>query len=94
MTRERYFVYLMTNKTDSVIYVGVTNDIRRRVNEHRSGVVDGFTKRYHVDKLVYYEIYNDIFLAIGREKQIKRWIRKKKNELVETKNPKWEDISV
>ena len=94
MMSEKYFVYIMTNKTDSVMYVGVTNDIKRRVYEHKNGIVDGFTKRYCVNKLVYYEIYDDIYLAICREKQLKKWVRKKKNELVETKNPKWEDISV
>ena len=94
MMSERYFVYIMTNKTDSVMYVGVTNDIKRRVYEHKNGIVDGFTKRYCVNKLVYYEIYDDIYLAICREKQLKKWVRKKKNELVETRNPKWEDISV
>lgn len=88
-----YYVYILTNQTDEVMYVGVTNDILRRMNEHRAGRVEGFTRTYHVHKLVYMESYNDPRDAIAREKQLKGWRREKKNRLVESKNPDWEDIS-
>ena len=71
------------------MYIGVTNDINRRVFEHKNELIEGFTKKYHVHKLVYYEKYSDVNKAIAREKQLKRWTRKKKNELVESKNPEW-----
>ena len=73
------------------MYVGVTNDIKRRMMEHRAELVEGFTKRYHVHKLVYYETFHDVSAAIAREKQLKHWSRFKKNLLVETKNPNWDD---
>ena len=73
------------------MYIGVTNDLHRRINEHKNGQIDGFTKKYHVYKLVYYEEYSEINLAIAREKQLKKWIRAKKNLLVETKNPNWDE---
>ena len=88
-----YYVYILTNQTDEVMYVGVTNDILRRMNEHRAGRIEGFTRAYHVHKLVYLESYNDPRDAIAREKQLKGWRREKKNRLVESKNPDWEDIS-
>jgi len=89
-----YYVYLLTNQSDTVMYIGVTNDLKRRLLEHRSGLIEGFTKKYHVHKLVYYETFSDINNAIRREKQLKGWIRAKKNALVETMNPKWLDLSV
>jgi len=82
----------MTNKTNTVLYTGVTNCIERRVVEHKRKLVDGFTKKYNVVKLVYYEEFDDINIAIGREKQIKGWLRKKKNQLVESVNPNWKDL--
>ena len=88
-----YYVYILTNNSDSVMYVGVTNDIVRRVWEHKTEVVDGFTKKYHVHKLVYFEEYSDVNEAIAREKQIKGWSRDKKNTLVKAKNPLFEDLS-
>ena len=88
-----YYVYILTNQTDEVMYVGVTNDILRRMNEHRAGRIEGFTRTYHVHKLVYLESYTDPRDAIAREKQLKGWRREKKNRLVESKNPDWEDIS-
>ena len=78
-----YYVYILTNQTDEVMYVSVTNDLKRRIYEHKSGVFQGFTKRYKVNKLVYYEKYSEITRAISREKQLKHWCRKKKNALVE-----------
>ena len=90
----QYYVYFLTNRTDSVLYVGVTNDLRRRLFEHQNELADGFTKRYHVHKLVYFETTTDVKAAIEREKQIKSWSRARKNALVETMNPKWEDLSL
>ncbi len=90
-----YFVYLLTNATNVVLYTGVTNDLERRLAEHRAGLdPDGFTARYHVHKLVYFEETNSVSDAIAREKQIKSWSRAKKNALVERKNPGWEDLSL
>ncbi|MGN0560484.1 MAG: GIY-YIG nuclease family protein, partial [Candidatus Fimenecus sp.] len=87
-----YYVYILTNKTDKVMYIGVTNDIVRRVYEHRNHMIDGFTAKYNVTKLVYVESAPDVRDAIQREKQLKGWTRAKKNALVETVNPKWEDM--
>ena len=88
-----YYVYILTKKIDSVMYVGVTNDLTRRIYEHKSRLIDGFTKRYHVDKLVYFEEYYDVNDAISREKQIKGYSRSKKNELVKKQNPDFKDFS-
>ena len=89
-----YFVYILANSTNTTLYVGVTDDIARRLNEHKSGVLDGFSKTYKTDKLVYCEKYSDITTAIQREKQLKSWSRQKKNNLVESVNPEWEEIPV
>jgi putative endonuclease len=75
-----------------VLYAGVTNDLIRRIYEHKSKLVKGFTQKYNVDRLVYYEACPDIIVAITREKQIKGWSRKKKNDLINTMNPNWEDL--
>jgi len=88
-----YYVYILTNKSDHVMYVGVTNDLYRRLYEHRNDLVDGFTKRYRVHKLVYFEQTGDVHSALAREKEIKGWRRSKKNALVETLNPQWLDLS-
>ncbi len=87
-----YYVYILTNKTNRVMYIGVTNDIARRVYEHRNHLVEGFTSKYNVTKLVYVETANDVRDAIQREKQLKGWIRAKKNALVESGNPQWKDL--
>jgi len=87
-----YFVYIMTNKSNNVIYTGITNNLIRRVFEHKRGYSIGFTKRYKTIKLVYYELFNDINDAIRREKQIKGWRRKKKIYLIESINPNWNDL--
>ena len=87
-----YFVYILTNKSNSVMYIGVTNDLCRRIYEHKNKLVEGFTNRYNVYKLVYVEEYSDINDALAREKQLKRWVRSKKNALVETINPNWDDM--
>ena len=89
-----YYVYILTKHNDKVMYIGVTNDLARRIQEHKSELIEGFTKRYHVHKLVYYEQCTDVNAAIAREKQLKGWKREKKNALVETMNPTWEDLSV
>ena len=88
-----YFVYLLTNKTNGVLYTGITSDLERRLYEHRNQLVDGFTKRYHLHKLVYYDCTTDVRSAIAREKQIKGWTREKKISLIESINPNWEDLS-
>jgi putative endonuclease len=88
-----YYVYILTNKSDRVMYIGVTNNLERRLYEHKQELVEGFTKRYHVHKLVYYEQTSDIRSAIQREKELKGWLRAKKNALVETMNPTWRDLS-
>ncbi|MBE6718251.1 MAG: GIY-YIG nuclease family protein [Ruminococcaceae bacterium] len=88
-----YYVYILTNKTNKVMYIGVTNDLKRRLYEHKKELLDGFTKKYHVHNLVYYECYNDINDAIFREKKLKGLLRVRKNELVETMNPEWIDLS-
>ena len=93
MLDKQYFVYMMTNKNNSVIYTGITNNLRRRFYEHKEKLIEGFTKRYNVTKLVYYEIFNSSYTAIGREKQIKAGSRKKKIELIEKANPEWMDLS-
>ena len=90
-TRDSY-VYLMTNKCDTVIYTGVTSNLMKRVYEHREGLVDGFTKKYNIKKLVYYEIADDIESAIAREKQIKAGSRKKKIALIKSTNPALKDL--
>jgi putative endonuclease len=93
VNERRYYVYLLTNWNNRVIYVGVTNDLTRRINEHKNKLVEGFTKTYNVDKLVYFEETNDVNSALAREKEIKKWRREKKNNLVLRMNPKWNDLS-
>ncbi len=87
-----YYVYILTNWNDRVMYIGVTNDLKRRISEHRLETVEGFTRKYHVHKLVYYEAMTDIRDAIAREKELKGWTRAKKNALVMEKNPGFEEI--
>ena len=89
-----YYVYILTNWNNKVMYVGVTNDLQRRISEHKSKSIEGFTQKYNVNKLVYYEYTNDINSAIAREKEIKGWKRYKKDELVVSVNPHWKDLSV
>ena len=89
-----YYVYVLTNENNNVMYIGITNDLKRRVYEHKSNTIEGFTKKYHVHKLVYYEITTDVNSAIAREKQLKKWKRAKKNALVETLNPKWKELTI
>ena len=87
-----YYVYMMTNQYRNVLYTGVTNDLIRRVYEHRNHLIkDSFTARYHITKLVYFEATEDVRSALEREKQIKSWKRARKDALVESQNPTWED---
>jgi putative endonuclease len=88
-----FYVYMMTNRGRVVLYTGITNSLMRRVSQHDNGEIEGFTKTYKVNRLVYYERFNDPRDAIAREKEIKGWRREKKNELVGTMNPKWADLS-
>ena len=88
----QYFVYIMTNKS-ATLYTGVTNNLERRVFEHKNSSIEGFTKEYNINSLVYYEETNDILTAIGREKQIKGWLRNKKIAIIESINPEWKDLS-
>jgi len=92
MKSKSYYVYILTNKYNSVLYVGITNDLRKRVYEHSSKVVSGFTAKYNINKLVYFEETDDIKAAIGREKQIKGGSRKKKIDLIKNINPEFRDL--
>jgi putative endonuclease len=92
MNEKQYFVYILTNKVNTVLYTGVTNDLVRRVVEHRTGTGSKFTSRYNVNKLVYFETTGDINTAIEREKQIKAGSRQKKIDLVNMINPEWNDL--
>jgi putative endonuclease len=92
MPAREYYVYIMASRT-CTLYTGVTNDIQRRVYEHQQGQVRGFTSKYGVTRLVYYEAFGDVGYAIAREKQIKSWRRSKKVDLIESMNPKWRDLS-
>lgn len=89
---KNYFVYILANRKNGTLYIGVTNDLVRRTFEHREGIIKGFTKKYHVKNLVYYKIHSDITSAIQREKQMKKWYRKWKVELIEKDNPEWKDL--
>ncbi len=86
------YVYIMTNKNNTVLYTGVTSDLKKRVWQHKEKLVEGFTKRYNADKLVYYEICPDIVSAIAREKQLKGGSRQKKIDLINSLNPEWRDL--
>ena len=92
MTEKLYFVYLLANWNNNVLYVGMTNDLQRRVYEHKNKLVKGFTCKYNINKLVYYESTEDVTVAIEREKQIKSWRREKKTQLVMGHNPDWVDL--
>lgn len=86
------FVYILTNKNNGVLYTGATNDLIRRVYEHKHKLTKGFASRYNVDKLVYYEVWEDTFEAYSREKQIKNLLRNKKIKLIDNFNPQWRDL--
>lgn len=89
---KNYCVYIMTNPLNTVLYVGITNNLMRRVYEHRNKLVGGFTRKYNATKLIYYEVTDDVKAAIAREKQLKGGSRKKKIDLINMKNPNWQDL--
>jgi len=89
----QYFVYILTNKSNKVLYIGVTNNLERRMYEHRNEMIDGFTKKYNLTKLVYFEETSDVKSAIEREKQLKNWHRDWKISLINQVNPNWDDLS-
>ena len=89
----QYFVYMLTRKKNGTLYIGVTNNLLKRVYEHKNNLVEGFTQKYNVHKLVYYEIYHHIHDAITREKRMKKWRRSAKLRLIEESNPEWKDLS-
>ena len=88
----QYYTYIMSNHSNSTLYIGVTNDMERRVQEHKSGLVPGFTQKYKCNKLVYYELFSDINQAIDREKQLKKWSRVKKELLIDSMNKERKDL--
>jgi putative endonuclease len=89
---KNYCIYILTNKNNTVLYVGVTNNLTRRIWEHKSKLIEGFTKKYNIDKLVYFESFDNPKYAIKREKQLKAGSRKKKIELINKINPEWKDL--
>jgi putative endonuclease len=92
MTKQ-YYVYILTNKSNKVLYIGVTNDLERRICEHRNKMVDGFTKKYNLNKLVYFETTTDVRSALEKEKQLKNWHRSWKINLINEFNSEWKDLS-
>ncbi|MCK4465808.1 MAG: GIY-YIG nuclease family protein [Bacteroidales bacterium] len=88
----QYYVYILASKKNGTLYTGVTNNLIKRVYEHKNNLIEGFTKKYHVHKLVHYEETNDVYAAMTREKQMKKWNRAWKIELIEKNNPDWEDL--
>ena len=93
MRDHNYFIYIVTNKNKSVLYIGVTNDLQRRIYEHEKSLISGFTQKYNCHYLIYYERFQQIEDAIGREKIIKKWSREKKENLINQFNPKWEFLN-
>jgi putative endonuclease len=88
-----FYVYILTNKNNKVMYIGMTNNLTRRLYEHKNKLIEGFSKKYNTNKLVYFEQTNDVNSAFAREKEIKGWRREKKNRLVESLNAEWKDLS-
>ena len=94
MRRRQYYVYIMTNRRHRPLYVGITNDLTRRVYEHKNKLSDGFTSKYNISMLMYYEISSDVESATTREKRLKGWLRKRKDYLIESVNPRRADLSM
>ncbi|MFH1881504.1 MAG: GIY-YIG nuclease family protein [Planctomycetota bacterium] len=90
--RNQYHVYIMTNKSGT-LYTGITSDIKKRVFEHKNKLIPGFTKKYNITRLLYFETFGDVYSAIAREKTVKGWLRKKKIELTRKTNPDWKDLA-
>jgi putative endonuclease len=89
---KQYYVYILASKKNGTLYIGVTNNLPKRVYEHKNNLIEGFTRKYNVHNLVYYESYSDIYAVIAREKAIKKWKRAWKIELIEKSNPLWKDL--
>jgi putative endonuclease len=89
---KQYYIYILASKKNGTLYIGVTNDLVRRISEHKNGINEGFTKKYNVKNLVYYETIDNINEAIKREKAMKKWLRKWKIDLIEKANPEWKDL--
>jgi putative endonuclease len=89
---KNYYVYILTSKTNGTLYIGVTSDLVKRIHQHKNNMISGFTQKYQVHKLVYYESTNDVLAAITREKQIKKWNRQWKLRLINSINPSWRDL--
>ena len=92
MADKTYYVYILANQSNSVLYIGVTGNLKKRTYEHKNDINPGFTQKYNVHKLVYIERYRDPTIAINREKQLKGWRRSKKEQLINQRNPNWEDL--
>ena len=93
MKHHNYYIYILSNWNNKVVYVGMTNNLERRLYEHKNKLIEGFTKKYNLTKLVYFEYTSDVNSAIMREKEIKKWRREKKNKLIESMNGEWKDLS-
>ena len=93
MNNKNYFIYILASAKNGTLYIGMTNGLEKRILQHKEGVSDSFTKKYKIDKLVYYEIFEKPIYAIGREKQLKAWKREWKIALIEKSNPGWIDLS-
>ena len=89
---KNYYVYILASKRNGTLYVGITGNLKQRVYEHKNNLIDGFTKKYNIHSLVYYEETGDVKNAIEREKRLKKWNRKWKLDLIESKNPNWDDL--
>ena len=90
---KQFYVYILTNQKNGTLYIGVTNNLRRRLSEHKQGLIEGFTKKYRIHLLVYYETYSNPTTAIAREKCLKEWHRAWKLKLIDSTNPRWRDLS-
>ena len=90
---KEYYVYILTNKRNGTLYVGMTDDLERRIRKHKAKEVKGFTKKYDIDKLMYFDTFENSYEALKRERQIKKWLRKWKLELIEKENANWQDLA-
>ena len=90
--KKKYYVYILASKRNGTLYIGITSNLFKRIYEHKNNLIDGFTKKYNVHNLVYYEMTEDVSIALAREKQLKKWKRNWKIELIEKNNPKWKDL--
>jgi len=93
LNQRQYYVYIMSNWNHKVMYIGMTNNLARRIYEHKHHMLEGFTDKYNITELIYVEPTTEVYAAIAREKQLKRWRREKKNHLIESMNPNWDDLS-